>query len=364
MTGRAGSWVDTQSGSLYFKDWAGDWLASKQDLRPTSRSHYRSILKNHLYPTFGATPLRQISPTQVRLWYSALSQSKPSVADAAYRVLRAILSTAVQEGVLTENPCRLQGAGLDRAPERPVPSVDQVHEITRRMPENLRLAVHLAAWGTLRLGEVLALERSDIDLATGAVTVSKTLSEQGSRVNGVQYGPPKSDAGFRVVHLPEATRMVMAHHMEHFVGLDSDSPVFTGPTGNRLWQKAVRRPFRVASEAIGLPALHFHDLRHFAATVAAQAGATTKELMARGGWASVTMVVRYQHQSPERDQAIAKNLDSLASKEEASRPYAPGLSFDGTETEGKSASTSMDGGPPGSRSRHLGIKSPLLFRMS
>lgn len=35
--------------------------------------------------------------------------------------------------------------------------------------------------------------------------------------------------------------------------------------------------------------MRFHDLRHFAATKFAPTGASTKEIMSRGGWRSVAM---------------------------------------------------------------------------
>ena len=61
-----------------------------------------------------------------------------------------------------------------------------------------------------------------------------------------------------------------------------------------------------------MPASHwvrFHDLRHFAATMFATTGASTKEIMSRGGWKSVAMVVRYEHASEERDAFLAEALN-------------------------------------------------------
>ncbi len=40
----------------------------------------------------------------------------------------------------------------------------------------------------------------------------------------------------------------------------------------------------------------------------ASTGASTKEIMSRGGWKSVTMVVRYEHASEERDALLADAL--------------------------------------------------------
>ena len=46
-----------------------------------------------------------------------------------------------------------------------------------------------------------------------------------------------------------------------------------------------------------------------AATMFASAGASTKEIMNRGGWKSVTMVVRYEHASDRRDAQLADALN-------------------------------------------------------
>jgi hypothetical protein len=59
--------------------------------------------------------------------------------------------------------------------------------------------------------------------------------------------------------------------------------------------------------------VRFHDLRHFAATMFTSTGASTKEIMSRGGWKSVAMVVRYEHASDERDALLAEALN----------PYTP-----------------------------------------
>ena len=68
-----------------------------------------------------------------------------------------------------------------------------------------------------------------------------------------------------------------------------------------IWATARRRA--------GLNWVRFHDLRHFAATMFATTGASTKELMTRGGWKSVAMVVRYEHASEERDALLAQELN-------------------------------------------------------
>ena len=71
-----------------------------------------------------------------------------------------------------------------------------------------------------------------------------------------------------------------------------------------IWETARRR--------VDPKWVRFHDLRHFAATMFASTGASTKEIMSRGGWKSVAIVVRYEHGSEERDVFLAQALNQFA----------------------------------------------------
>jgi integrase len=66
--------------------------------------------------------------------------------------------------------------------------------------------------------------------------------------------------------------------------------------------------------------VHLHDLRHYGATVAAQAGATTKELMSRIGHSSPRAALIYQHAADERDREIAERIGTVFDRAEPSRP--------------------------------------------
>jgi hypothetical protein len=62
----------------------------------------------------------------------------------------------------------------------------------------------------------------------------------------------------------------------------------------------------------GRPDLHLHDLRHSGLTWAAATGASTAELMRRGGHANPRAALRYQHATADRDKALADALGALA----------------------------------------------------
>ncbi len=47
----------------------------------------------------------------------------------AYRLLRAVFNTAVDDEMIRRNPCRIKGAGVEDSPERPVLTVAQVYAL-------------------------------------------------------------------------------------------------------------------------------------------------------------------------------------------------------------------------------------------
>ena len=77
------------------------------------------------------------------------------------------------------------------------------------------------------------------------------------------------------------------------------------------WQEARGR--------IGVPNLHLHDLRHTGNTLAAQSGASLRDLMTRMGHDSPAAALIYQHSSRVADEGIAAALDARLS-ERKSRP--------------------------------------------
>ena len=87
--------------------------------------------------------------------------------------------------------------------------------------------------------------------------------------------------------------------------------MFCGGKGQPIRRANFYVVWKRAREEVGLPHLHFHDLRHTGNTLAAATGASTKELMARMGHASPRAALIYQHAIRERDHAIAQALNDM-----------------------------------------------------
>ena len=117
-----------------------------------------------------------------------------------YRILHAIFATAVDDDLIRRNPCRIKGAGQDKADERPTVTLDQVFAIARAIQPRYRLLVLLATFAQLRFGELVALRRRSVDLDTMELRVRKATAEM---EDGTQVDDdPKSEAGKRPISLP------------------------------------------------------------------------------------------------------------------------------------------------------------------
>jgi integrase len=305
-----GRWIDPTAGKVTLGSFASEWVQRRSDLRPTTRAKYESLLRLHIEPTLGDHELAKVAPSSVRDWYYRLAEEHQTTADDAYRLLRAITNTAVADGILGRSPCQVRGAGQVRSAERPVTSVAEVAAVVDAVPERYRLAVLLPAWCQLRRGEVLGLQRRDVDLLHGTVRVERAWVMPPGKPPVL--GPPKTAAGVRTLTIPPNVIPVVIDHLDRFVGAAPDAWLFGTSTGTALAPRNFNRLWDKARAQVGRPDLHLHDLRHSGLTWAAASGASVAELMRRGGHANPRAALRHQHATEDRDRAIAEALGGLA----------------------------------------------------
>ena len=224
-----------------------------------------------------------------------------SVTAKAYRLLRAIMTTAVEDDkLLPRNPCRIRGAGTEDAAERPVLTVAQVFELAgqvgRRPVGNIRAIqggyrlrfgrdgemrtspevyasraeaertlwkmasdgradchhdrrfhalVLLATFASLRWGEATALRRCDLDLNARTVRVRASYIERST--GEMLLGPPKSRAGRRIVGIPEVIVPALREHLAVFAEDDPGALVFPGAKGGPLQAGQLQQDVRLAA---------------------------------------------------------------------------------------------------------------------
>jgi len=312
-----GDWRAPELGRETFGAYGKRWLKSRVDLRPSSAERYERLWRIWLEPTFGTVPLDKLTTESVRTWFTSCRTKHPgsTAPGAAYRLGRAIANTAVDDGLLRANPFRVKGAGREETPERPIAMPEEVLKIAKAIGARYEAMVLLAAWCGLRFGELAGLRRARVDLLHRTVSIEENAVELSS--GRTIFGPPKTDAGRRIVSIPAELVPALEAHLSEHVDPEPDALVFTSPEGLPLRRTKFRTRWIAKCEEVGITGLHFHDLRGSGATWAAHAGATVAELMARLGHTTPNMAMRYQHATAERDRALSDRLGALMRAVEA-----------------------------------------------
>ncbi|MEV0581308.1 tyrosine-type recombinase/integrase [Nonomuraea sp. NPDC050310] len=303
-------WTDPDAGKIPFRDYAATWM-TERTLRPKTVQLYEGLLRLHINPTLGDKLLVDITARLIRQWHTQLTNDGPgsSTVAKAYRLLRGVLNTAVEDELIKKNPCKIKNAGVERPEERPVLTVPQVFELASAVPPRFRALVLLATFGSLRWGELAALRQHNLDLDARTVRIEESVSEMKS--GELITGRPKTDAGVRVVTLPEVIISDLTWHLQRFSEQEPDGLVFIGEHGAQLRRSAFTKIWAKAIKKAKLPAIHVHDLRHTGNTLAAMTGASLKELMARMGHTSTKAAMIYLHAAKDRDRAIADALGEI-----------------------------------------------------
>jgi integrase len=205
------------------------WIEERPGLRPKTITLYKYLLRAHIVPYFQTVTVAAVALASVRRWRKKLVDAgvSPITSARAYRLLRTILNTAVEDGLIRANPCRIKGAGTEDSPERPLLSVVQVYALADVITPRYRALVLLATFASLRWAELAALRVRDIDTCTVRVTRQISYPRGGGRL----FGSPKPKAGRRVVAFPD---LIVLDLREHLAALNADDLVFTSPEGSPL----------------------------------------------------------------------------------------------------------------------------------
>lgn len=203
-------------------------------------------------------------------------------------LLSHLFTVAIQEwGIgLAQNPVAMvRKPKLPKGRNRRISADEQARLLTECAHHSnpmLYWIVVLAIETGMRRGEIVTLDRSQIDLRRRIIHLSETK-------NGDARGVPLTKRAVQV--LEEAL-----HHPIRPIDTDL---VFWGDaqdaaTGERkpydfteAWEKA--------REHAKLPDLHFHDLRHEAVSRLVEAGLSDQEVSAISGHKSMQMLKRYTH---------------------------------------------------------------------
>ena len=296
-----------------FATYVTSWIEIAS-LKEQTRYRYRSLLRCHVLPAFGPLQLAKIHPHHVRSWVAELNAGPLSASSTrqCLALLRSCLKAAQIDGHLHELP--LLGVKSPRTYSRQpaVLTLGEALEMVDGAPAAWRCAIATALFTGLRLGELLALSRDDIDLPGRRISVRTNLTEVSGRTPRMLREEPKSRAGFRQVPIVEALASRLQTHLDA-LGPTDGGAVFASPVGTWMSKSNFYRdawlPARLAA---GREDLHFHDLRHTAASLLlAHSGAGLAELKFVLGHSQIAHTVDlYGHLVPGRLEDLRATFDA------------------------------------------------------
>lgn len=298
--------------SVTLSEFATDWLKAALHLRDRTRYDYQRIIDRWLQlPVNGRKLsdhyLSEFDQQLVRAWVDAMNQvASLSTIQYAYRVLRAILNEAANAGLIEKAPATIKHMN-SKTKERPIITLDELIKLANSVPDKYRAAVLIAGTCGLRAGELFGLRRRDVDISRATIRVSQAVVSVPGK--GAIVGPPKTKTSNRLIAVPTSLLEMLQAHLINHTRLDPDAFIFEVADNQPITIEERRGWWDQARKENNLEHIHWHDLRHFAATLAAQHGASMAELQARLGHSTVNAAMRYQHATHERDTHIAKKID-------------------------------------------------------
>jgi integrase len=257
------------------------------------------IAQGHLLPRFGGRKLDAISAHDVELYKATMAQLgyKPKTINNHLTVLRTVLKTAVRWGL---SPSAAEIRLLRNTPADVV-YLDflESQQLIAAAGEDWRPMVVIALNTGMRIGELLALHWSDVDLRQGRLRVSRNdwKGELGTPKSGRNRDLPLNKAA------QEALRGLATTQFER---------VFCGADGRVLTYRQCNHALERICKQAGLKAIQWHALRHTFASHLVMKGVPLKAVQELLGHGTQAMTERYAHLTPDVRRTAVDILDDTA----------------------------------------------------
>jgi integrase len=314
-----GAYVDPALGKLTVGEWYATWFAAQGHLKPSTRARYKSSYDTFIVGRWGDVSIANITTSAVQSWCASIgANSSPSAAVKAHRVLSLMLTLAVRDSRLVRNPADTVQLPREVQAERRYLTHEQVFALADAAKGH-RLVVLFLAYTGCRFGEMAALRVRRFDELRRRVEIAEAVTA----VNGtLVWGTPKGHAR-RWVSVPKFIAEEIARRVR---SKSADELIFKSSRGQVLRASNFRRDvFNQACSAAGLGAMHPHELRHTAASLAIASGANVKVVQSMLGHKSATLTLDlYGHLFTDQLDSVADALDAAARA--ALDPFVPDAS--------------------------------------
>lgn len=262
-------------------------------LSPSTVYGYLSIKKTieEKYRGFYDLDINVMTNDHIQEIINKVSQERsPKTARNYHALITSVLKeNSINLNVKTTMPQKV-------APKLHIPSDEEIGRLVNGIKgTELEIPVLLAAFCTMRRGEICALSMNDIDGCIIHIHHSLVLGVD----NQWHLKPPKTKGSDRYVQAPG-----------FIVDLIRSRGYITSVNPN-----IISRRFCRMLKRLGIPHFRFHDLRHYSASVQHALGIPDAYIMQRGGWSSDNVLKSvYRHAMSDRQQEMNRIANSFFEK--------------------------------------------------
>jgi integrase len=303
----------------YLSRWLSGPVKTK-GLKAITCENYQRQVRAHIVPALGHLKLTKLTPDIVQDLYDTriATGSKPSSIRYMHSVLHNALEHAHKRNLVPLNAASKTEPPKVRPPEiHPLDAGEAKYLLEEARGERLEAVYVVAVSAGLRIGEILGLRWTDVDIERDSLRVARTLSRAKS---GPRFTTPKNGKGRSIVLTKQAVEALRSHRKRQNVERlrsgtlwEDNGLVFASETGKPLTRDFVdRRSFKPLLKRAGLPKKKLHDLRHTCATLLLSQGvhpAFVQELL---GHASIVMTLdRYSHWVPSMGDQTARAMEAV-----------------------------------------------------
>jgi integrase len=365
-----------------FEDYVTKWLRiHRQSIKASTYRSYEQLLRVHVTPKFGKLKLSEINRDDVKEFITAISTSSEFARNTVRLILtslRAVLTAAVEDGLIETNPASKVGRfnkrekGEAKAQAMTRAEAEAFLTACSEVCPDYHALFFTALRAGLRKGELIALQWGDIQLGESDEDSDRFIMVT-RNIYGSQVTTPKNHLSRRV-DMTKQLRTVLEAWKDRALmrafqaGKTSvtDDLVFPSEDGQPLYPDNIaRRYMEPALERAGLRRFRFHDLRHTFGSLLIQAGVSPAYVQKQMGHKSIQVTVDvYSHLIPGDNVGWIDTLDLPAAKTKSATSAHQPHTQDDAEMETAASDSKEMLLPPRSTAgqltldQHIGVRIP------
>ena len=308
---------------MKYQEWLSEWLENyvKPSSKPKTYTRYAQIVESHLLPRLGGYELEELTPQLLQ--HQIVDMGKcgnkrtckglaPSTVNLIVAVIQESLETAYSiELTKVYSADKIKRPRIEEKKVECFSVAEQkvLEEALKNDKRPKTFGILLCLYTGLRIGELLALEWTDIDFDKREISISKTChdsrDELGRYVRFVN--PPKTSTSMRVIPIPKQLMPLLRETKKK-----NDSRYVVGNGERIISVRSYQRTYELILKKHGLPHRGFHALRHTFATRALECGMDVKTLSEILGHKNPTVTLnRYAHSLMDHKRDMMNRLGKL-----------------------------------------------------